>query len=286
MKEIKVIIKAKEHANLDSFPFRYGYSFENDSSLLITVTSNENSKDRDRIIVKGSFKLPNSKEKIHIGKFVIMKNSNVLATVIRPNYDEGSEFNLSKTLRILREDGDIGTKTLIQMFDIGIKEHVEVVRFLSKQIGEEKFQKISSKLANQENINDDLKRENRELKRENKSEKEYSASLELKIKDLESYNAEVQNANNEGSHPNLSDELILDKVLEDVMIGPSSCTQLVMTNGKVFNMKTSTFDPNRVITEKAKTLIGKKVTISCWDPIYEPGKWSSKGYFRNIYEIN
>jgi len=286
MKEIKVIVKSKEHANLDSFPFRYGYSFENDSTLLITVTSKEDSKDRDKIIVKGSFKLPNSKEKIHIGKFAIMKNSNVVATVIRPNYDDGSEFTLSKTLRKLRKDKHIDSKTLIKMYERGIKTHDEVVIFLAKHLEDGEIKQLSSEVATQTNKADDLKRKYRELKREIKSEKEYSASLELQLKDPESYNAEVQNANNEGSHPNLSDELILDKVLEDVMIGPSSCTQLVMTNGKVFNMKTSTFDPNRVITEKAKTLIGKKVTISCWDPIYEPGKWSSKGYFRNIYEIN
>ena len=284
--EIKVVVKSAEHANLDSFPFRYGYSFENDSSLLITVTSNENSKDKDRIVVKGSFKLPNSKNKIHLGKFVILKNSGIVATVIRLNHDEGSEYNLSKTLRKLREDGDIDTATLIQMYDSGIKEHVEVIRFLSKKLSKEKINKLSSDLANQINTNDELKRLNKELIRENRSEKEYSASLELKIKDMANYQAEVMSANNQGNHPNLSDELILEKVLENVMIGSSSCTQLVMSNGKVFNMKTSTFDPNRIITQKAKTLVGKKVTISCWDPIHEPGKWSSKGYFRNIYEID
>ena len=29
----------------------------------------------------------------------------------------------------------------------------------------------------------------------------------------------------------------------------------------------------------------KKVKTSCWDPIREPGKWSSQGYFRNVYEL-
>ena len=278
MKEIKVIIKAKEHANLDSFPFRYGYLFENDSSLLINVDRKENSKDKDKFIVVGSFKLPNNKEKVHLGKFAIMKNSNKVATVIRPNHDEGSEFTLSKNLRKLREDKFIDSQILIKMYEIGVKTHDEVIKFLSTQLNDGEIKQLSSRVVTQTNKVDDLKRENRKLKRENKS-------LELKIKDLESYNTEVQNANNQGSHPNLSDELILDEVLEDVMIGPSSCTQLVMTNGKVFNMKTSTFDPNRVITEKAKTLVGKKVTISCWDPINEPGKWSNQGYFRNIYEI-
>jgi hypothetical protein len=48
-------------------------------------------------------------------------------------------------------------------------------------------------------------------------------------------------------------------------------------------MKTSTFDPNGSVTAHAKTLEGKRVRISCWDPINQPGRWSNEGYFRNVY---
>ena len=50
-------------------------------------------------------------------------------------------------------------------------------------------------------------------------------------------------------------------------------------------MKTITFDSYLSVTAKAKTLVGKKVRTSCWDPIREPGKWSSQGYFRNVYAL-
>ena len=40
------------------------------------------------------------------------------------------------------------------------------------------------------------------------------------------------------------------------------------------------------ITAKAKSLVGKKVKTSCWDPIGETGKWTRQGYFRNIYEVS
>jgi hypothetical protein len=57
-----------------------------------------------------------------------------------------------------------------------------------------------------------------------------------------------------------------------------------MGDGSQRHMKTSTFDPTGVVTKKALSLVGRRVRISCWDPIGQPGKWSSQGYFRNVYE--
>ena len=51
-------------------------------------------------------------------------------------------------------------------------------------------------------------------------------------------------------------------------------------------MKTSTFDRDLFITQKAERLIGDAVKITCWDPVHEPGKWSSQGYFRGIYAVD
>ena len=65
----------------------------------------------------------------------------------------------------------------------------------------------------------------------------------------------------------------------------SSCTELVMEDGTRLYMKTITFDRDLQVTAKAKTLVGRKVKTSCWDPIREPGKWSSQGYFRNVYAL-
>ena len=49
-------------------------------------------------------------------------------------------------------------------------------------------------------------------------------------------------------------------------------------------MKLSTWDQSGEVTEKAKTLIDKNVTTTCWDPLGTT-KWSDMGYFKNIYEV-
>ena len=91
-------------------------------------------------------------------------------------------------------------------------------------------------------------------------------------------------ANAEKSSALLSASDTLVMVKEKQMVRGSSCTVLVMGDGSQRHMKTSTFDPDGVITQKAKTLVGSKIRTSCWDPKDNPGRWSSQGYFRNIYE--
>ena len=83
----------------------------------------------------------------------------------------------------------------------------------------------------------------------------------------------------------MADERVLVKVSTDVMHSGSICTQLSMSDGDELFMKVATFDKDLSITDKAKSLEGKKVRTTCWDPINKPGYWSSKGYFRNVYEV-
>jgi hypothetical protein len=75
--------------------------------------------------------------------------------------------------------------------------------------------------------------------------------------------------------------------LVDVLVGQmhrnSSCTILVMGDGSRRHMKTATFDRDGRVTSKAKGLIGRRIQISCWDPVDQPGRWSREGYFRNVY---
>jgi len=78
------------------------------------------------------------------------------------------------------------------------------------------------------------------------------------------------------------DTLVMIK--EKQMVRGSSCTVIVMGDGSQRHMKTSTFDPDGAITQKAKTLVGTRIRTSCWDPKGNPGRWSNQGYFRNIYE--
>lgn len=84
----------------------------------------------------------------------------------------------------------------------------------------------------------------------------------------------------------LSEPDILVRVEENVLVSGSPCTVLTFGDGTKRSMKTTTFDKDKSITAKAKTLVNKRVRTTCWDPIYEPGKWSSRGYFRNIFQLD
>jgi hypothetical protein len=74
-------------------------------------------------------------------------------------------------------------------------------------------------------------------------------------------------------------------VKENVMISGAPCTVLLLSDGSQQHMKTSTFDPHGLITRKAKSLIGFSVRTTSWNPKSQPSKWSSLGYFNDIFKI-
>ena len=104
---------------------------------------------------------------------------------------------------------------------------------------------------------------------------------------MEAYKKEKNRARQNNDLLDLnSDNLKLIDVATNVMHRGSICTILKLSDGSERFMKISTFDRDLSVTNKAKTLIGKFVKISCWDPVYAPRKWSSQGYFRNVYEAS
>jgi cell division protein FtsB len=101
--------------------------------------------------------------------------------------------------------------------------------------------------------------------------------------EIERYKTEQAAAARERSEATLSSPDTLVDVKENQIYRGSSCTILMFANGSTRHMKTSTFDPSGEVTTKAKSLKGRRVRTSCWDPVGQPGKWSSQGYFRNVY---
>jgi hypothetical protein len=108
-------------------------------------------------------------------------------------------------------------------------------------------------------------------------------SKKLAAKDHATFKTETETAENEKSVAILSEPDALVSIKENQIVRGSACTVLVMGDGSQRHMKTSTFDPDGAITQKAKTLVGSRIRTTCWDPKGSPGRWSSQGYFRNIY---
>ena len=278
-----VLIKAKEHANLDSFSFRYGFYFSEDTNLkLLNVTEINDERIRDpekKLAVRASFNLPGKSKPLQ-GKFILLKSSNSVVTIIREGGVFKTEELLSETLRKLRIDGDITPDDNIEMYKNNIKTHLEVIRHLSEKIGGIKVKKAEDE-AN-------LKIE--KIAEALRITSQRADSAENRVKEVEEelarYKLQESTANSQGSTQTLQTVKILQDVNEEVSHRGSSCTELVMEDGSRLYMKTSTFDRDLSVTNIAKSLKGRKVKTSCWDPIGQPGKWSSQNYFRNVYELN
>ena len=120
-----------------------------------------------------------------------------------------------------------------------------------------------------------LEEEKRQLEDEKKQ-------LEEEVKRLEE---EKARASARGDKVTTEVAKVLTLVETDVVLSGSKNTVLTFEDGSKKTMKVITWDKNLAVTRKAKSLVGRKVTTTCWDPVSEPGKWSKRGYFRNIYEV-
>jgi hypothetical protein len=126
---------------LDSFPFRFGYSFPKDT--IFTLRDCERLRDQNehdpghRKVVMGTFTLPRD-GKEYRAKFVLAKSDNAVITVIRKDEWLQTEHKLSEKLRILRTDGDIIVADIIAMFEQNVRTDIDVIRFLGNIISKQK----------------------------------------------------------------------------------------------------------------------------------------------------
>ena len=290
-----VVIKQHEHANLDSFPLRYGFVFEKDTQLEIhcdpsTLRPDKNPKYKDRYNIIAKFINP-CDNRTERGVFYLINNQNnkyynndKVVTIIRYLDEAETEHHLSEVIKSLRISKEITSQDLIDLHPLymtrQLSTHADLIRILAEKKSTEEILKIQS-IADQ--AIERYKNQILELSDKIKTLKDEYIEIQ---NELSEYRAQENMANKEGSVQTLEGAKILVAVNTNVMRGKSSCTELVMEDGTRLHMKTISFDKNLKITAKAKLLVGRKVKTSYWDPISEPGKWSSRGYFRNVYALS
>ena len=111
---ISVYVHAKEHANLDSFPLRYGFYFSENTVLELYNCRNWQKQEDNKHRFEAEFRDHNDEEQT--GVFVgIDENKNFLklATVIRSEIS--TEHQLSDHLKKLRKAGEITPDYLIRL---------------------------------------------------------------------------------------------------------------------------------------------------------------------------
>jgi hypothetical protein len=323
MKKYNVLVKSSSHGNLDSLPLRFGVHFKDDQLLVLNVTKEmgEDPQKRNRFHVEAKFRDPsNSSSQEMFGHFVLEQwptdRNPVLVTVWRNDRD--TEWGLSSTMANLRKDRFVTVEQLLEMHPLYLAGHVVdsagLLKYLSKYIAKKDIARFEEAAANAHAEtalairNLECAREELEIERSKSERMKALASeaidvvakheetiaqkqdeieaLKAKAKEDEArYKVEVAAANREGSVATLSSPDTLIEVRESQLVRGSLCTVLIMEDGRTLHMKTSTFDRDGAVTKEAKGLVGARVRTTCWDPIGAPGKWSSQGYFRNIYLV-
>lgn len=290
-----------EHANMDSLPFRYGIHFEKTVQLDLFNCKNFVWQNKDiKFEVEANFVGNNGK--IEKGLFIIMYTDFPNPKVVTVWRNEiQTEHHLSTLLTGLRKEGKLTPYDFLKLHPKYLSGEANTFFKLSQEI--HKLSDIS--LTNNEikKIIDDADKKAKidfeEIQRLKEIAKEALELVDIaeqtikfkedEIKRLEDENVrltdEIKIGQSKGSKVIVEKPLSLVSVETDVMHRGSMNTILNLEDGTKRYIKVSTFDNDGKITKKAQSLIGKKVKITAWDPINDPGKWSKQGYFRNIYEV-
>lgn len=318
---IRVLVPSNCHANLDSLPLRFGIHFLTDTVVEPLDCKDLGADERyaDRRHYEARINDPNDPvAPPQIGHFVLgdryQKGEWTLVTVWRKDVE--SEYFLSQTLRQLREDNSLSPGILLKIHPYYKKGQINssaaLIRFMSQQIASAEIARLeaSERTAHQEAelalaelaqarndaanatadaarargvtleaiaVVDDFTEKYQRLDEENRL---------LKLREQQRFEEEQLRASQESNVATLSASDILVSVEKNVLFKGSRCTILIFGDKSTRHMKTATFDPDGQITEKAQTLVGKRVRTTCWDPLKEPGKWSSLGYFRNVFQLD
>ena len=304
---VDAMVVSKDHANCDSFPLRYGIHFSADTVISLSNIKflYPDSKYSDRFHIEARFLDFNREEQF--GHFVVGSRRGyrepVIVTVWRD--DANTEIRLSEVMVALRIKGFITPQTLLELHPLYVEGKIntsaDLIEQLAYKMSSERISSMQSVVdAALEKADEAIAERDEALQRAKKAEEivieasmlvdklqEKNESLAAKVDKLEAerqrYKLELEAARRDNKRVTLSTPDTLLEVRENQLYRSSRCTILIMGDGSQRHMKTSTFDPYGSITSKAKSLIGKQVRISCWDPIGQPGRWSNEGYFRNLY---
>jgi len=310
-------VVAHEHANLDSFPFRYGFTYPQTTQIDLFNCRNHKWQIEDiKFEVDADFVTPEGNRET--GHFILMftQHKNPKVVTVWKN-DQESEFFISKLLTSMRKKGKISPRQLIEMhplyaageantfedlariiaareFEPARKQELERLGRIAKSEARLEFKELIAQLESEKTcaeeavIQLEVVVDNERQKRERVESENESLARKLGIKEgeLKSYMSELDKMKRTrvGHTLNLDTGAVLAAVNKGVIHRGSQCTELVFSNGIRKYMKISTFDRDLSITTKAQSLVGRAVKTTTWDPIREPGKWSRQGYFMNVYQ--
>ena len=171
MNKLKVLVVAREHANLDSLPLRFGIHFSVDTDVEIYDYTDLGVDDRysDRHHYEGYIRNPSDTEQQGLfGHFVIAYRQRgnywALVTAWR-NSNKEDEYYLSRTISNLREDGILNSSMLQLMHPYYMKGEINtsasLIGYLSKTLAQDEIAKAK---VSEERARVDTERALKEMK--------------------------------------------------------------------------------------------------------------------------
>ncbi|MDN2481171.1 sulfatase [Vibrio agarivorans] len=135
--QLSVLVKHQEHCNIDSFPLRFGFTFDEDMECTVLLESKGRQDHRyeDRTLYEGVLIHPLTDDRFY-GTYVIANNnaSNVLITAWRNDID--TEYYLSAVMKMLRKSGVLTTQDLLNFHpryeSKQLNSHADLVLALSE----------------------------------------------------------------------------------------------------------------------------------------------------------
>jgi hypothetical protein len=304
---LQVLVVMTDHANCDSLPLRYGIHFDRDTFIELTQVRYLyiDYQYSDRHHVEANFPGPDGR--LTTGHFVIGNKRGLTEPVVITVWrgDVSTEMRLSEVMIALRKREFITPQTLLDLHPLyaagKVSTSADLIEQLTKQLSAGKLSEMAAEVAAANEKADQASQALAEAVKRAENAENVAREASYIVDDLEGKNgvlssrvgeleAEVQRykaeqvaATSERSKATLSSPDTLVDVKVNQMYRGSQCTILVFADGTVRHMKVSQFDPTGTVTRKAQSLKGRRVRTSCWDPVGQPGKWSSQGYFRNVY---
>jgi hypothetical protein len=308
----KVDVIAREHANLDSFPFRFGmHHHQNWSIVLFNCQDFEWQIHPKKFLVTASFS--GNDGRAESGRFVIWDNGHTnpkVGTVWRE--DKDSEFLLSQYLRSAREDGRLSVNDLLELHPLYLNGEANTLDKLARilyereslptrraELEKTRMQAISEAEKQYEKLRSEAQAEEARLKR----------IAQMAVDGLKK--AETTIVAQSGKIDNLAEDnqRLRDQIKEISKQSPqydgseveiSTVARLIgverkqrsKSNGQLVNCvflrfegnsperkMDEVFDPQNLVFNKAKNLVGEMVVTTTWKPeIFRTTHW-----FRDIF---
>ena len=267
---MKVKIQKNGHANLDSLPFRYGVTFEEDTFLEIGNVTNRRDETEERYHIDAYFLHPKKGHKVK-GHFVLVNDKdNTVVTVWRSNEDSLAETKLSETIRSARERGKVTPEDFILMNERGLGTIDDFIDFLTEKMSKEEIEDVQKDAAEQ-------------IERLSNALAELAREKAMLISELENLTKDAYDPRNSGGDWNPGIFTICPDSVRWGKKGKFNQDAVFITledeNGNRFDVANNWERGLESRYEQAKLLEGHQIKYSTW------GSYS-KDWFKNIKSVS